>query len=246
MIRHGIPTAQYKTFTNTQALEEIYQYIDSLDHNVVVKASGLAAGKGVIVPANKQEGKIKIGFDSSIDQKFFSQRCSQRNYAKQNRRNCWRHRYLPHNNDLLFDRSWLVCSGTWRSLVRWRNFPSRLFRRQARDFNAHRSGSQACPWWWQRTQHGRHGRFCSSSRLRIAACRTDGESHRTCHQRNGRWRHSVRRCFVCWTDDDWERPHRARIQLQIWRPWNSSRLALAEDWSLWNCFSVRQWLSRQP
>lgn len=58
MIRHGIPTAQYKTFTSSQSMEEIYQYIDSLDHNVVVKASGLAAGKGVIVPASKQEGNI--------------------------------------------------------------------------------------------------------------------------------------------------------------------------------------------
>jgi phosphoribosylamine--glycine ligase/phosphoribosylformylglycinamidine cyclo-ligase len=56
MIRHNIPTAQYKIFTNSQSLEEIYQYIDSLEHNVVVKASGLAAGKGVIVPASKQEG----------------------------------------------------------------------------------------------------------------------------------------------------------------------------------------------
>jgi len=47
MARHGIPTARFGVFT------DFYQAIDhllSIDYPVVIKASGLAAGKGVIVP----------------------------------------------------------------------------------------------------------------------------------------------------------------------------------------------------
>jgi phosphoribosylamine--glycine ligase len=47
MSRHGIPTARYVTFT------DFYQAIGhllSVEYPVVIKASGLAAGKGVIVP----------------------------------------------------------------------------------------------------------------------------------------------------------------------------------------------------
>lgn len=50
----GIPTAKYRTFTDT---EEAIRYVESLDDSdrQVVKASGLAAGKGVLLPTNKQE-----------------------------------------------------------------------------------------------------------------------------------------------------------------------------------------------
>lgn len=43
MYKHGIPTAVYKTFTNPA---EAMSYVDSVDHRVVVKASGLTGGKG--------------------------------------------------------------------------------------------------------------------------------------------------------------------------------------------------------
>ncbi len=46
MAKHNIPTAAYKTFTDAEAAKS---YIRSLDKPVVVKASGLAAGKGVLV-----------------------------------------------------------------------------------------------------------------------------------------------------------------------------------------------------
>ena len=52
MTRHGIPTAQYRVFTEFAAAET---HIRSCGYPVVVKASGLAAGKGVFVPATTDE-----------------------------------------------------------------------------------------------------------------------------------------------------------------------------------------------
>jgi phosphoribosylamine--glycine ligase len=46
MKRNGIPTAKFEIFDDAQKAQE---YVKSLDYNVVVKADGLAAGKGVIV-----------------------------------------------------------------------------------------------------------------------------------------------------------------------------------------------------
>ncbi|MCE2871881.1 MAG: phosphoribosylamine--glycine ligase [Oxalobacteraceae bacterium] len=46
MKRHGIPTATYQTFADAKAAHE---YIDQQGAPIVVKADGLAAGKGVVV-----------------------------------------------------------------------------------------------------------------------------------------------------------------------------------------------------
>ncbi|HVS57110.1 MAG TPA: phosphoribosylamine--glycine ligase [Casimicrobiaceae bacterium] len=46
MARHGIPTAEYKSFTNAA---EAHAYVDDRGAPIVVKADGLAAGKGVVV-----------------------------------------------------------------------------------------------------------------------------------------------------------------------------------------------------
>ena len=59
MRRHKIPTAEYQTFT-TGGLDAALKYIDSVSFDVVVKASGLAAGKGVIVPESKEEAKQAV------------------------------------------------------------------------------------------------------------------------------------------------------------------------------------------
>jgi phosphoribosylamine-glycine ligase len=40
--------------------EKALKYIDDTPHTLVVKASGLAAGKGVIVPKNKDEAKQAV------------------------------------------------------------------------------------------------------------------------------------------------------------------------------------------
>ncbi len=52
MSRHNIRTAKYQNFTD---FSKAKAYIESVDYRVVVKASGLAAGKGVILPTNKNE-----------------------------------------------------------------------------------------------------------------------------------------------------------------------------------------------
>ncbi|KAI1263935.1 phosphoribosylamine--glycine ligase [Xylariaceae sp. FL1019] len=53
MKKHNIPTAAYENFSD---YEKARQYLGSVHHDVVIKASGLAAGKGVIIPSTKEEG----------------------------------------------------------------------------------------------------------------------------------------------------------------------------------------------
>ena len=57
MKRNQIPTARFEIFEDPTKAEE---YVNSLDYNVVVKADGLAAGKGVIVCSNKEEATSAI------------------------------------------------------------------------------------------------------------------------------------------------------------------------------------------
>ena len=52
MTRNGIRTASYRCFTDFDAASE---HVMSVDYRVVVKASGLAAGKGVLIPETKEE-----------------------------------------------------------------------------------------------------------------------------------------------------------------------------------------------
>lgn len=52
MKRHAIPTAAYENFSD---YESARRYIDTVHHDVVIKATGLAAGKGVIIPQTKEE-----------------------------------------------------------------------------------------------------------------------------------------------------------------------------------------------
>ena len=52
MKRNDIPTAEFEIFEDAQKAKD---YVESLEYDVVVKADGLAAGKGVIVCTNKDE-----------------------------------------------------------------------------------------------------------------------------------------------------------------------------------------------
>ena len=57
MQRHGIPTAEYEAFTDAAAA---HAYVEAKGAPIVVKADGLAAGKGVVVAATKDEAHAAI------------------------------------------------------------------------------------------------------------------------------------------------------------------------------------------
>ena len=57
MQRHGIPTAQYQTFADAEAA---HAYIREKGAPIVIKADGLAAGKGVIVAMNEDEAHVAV------------------------------------------------------------------------------------------------------------------------------------------------------------------------------------------
>ncbi len=59
MRRHGIPTAEYATFSDPVAA---HAYVNKMGAPTVVKADGLAAGKGVVVAMNVQEAHDAIDF----------------------------------------------------------------------------------------------------------------------------------------------------------------------------------------
>ena len=59
MIRHNIPTAQYKTF-DISNLEEGYSFLETLQPPYVLKADGLAAGKGVLILDDLDEAKAEL------------------------------------------------------------------------------------------------------------------------------------------------------------------------------------------
>jgi phosphoribosylamine---glycine ligase len=59
MMRHHIPTAQYGEF-NQQNIEDGFRFIEAMNEPVVLKADGLAAGKGVIIAATKEEAKATL------------------------------------------------------------------------------------------------------------------------------------------------------------------------------------------
>lgn len=66
MQRHNIPTAAYATFTQAEAA---HQYVDRKGAPIVIKASGLAAGKGVIVATTLETAHAAIN-DILVEQRF--------------------------------------------------------------------------------------------------------------------------------------------------------------------------------
>jgi phosphoribosylamine--glycine ligase len=59
MQRHGVPTAAYHSFTYSK-LEEGYQFLETLKPPYVLKADGLAAGKGVLIIDDINEAKQEL------------------------------------------------------------------------------------------------------------------------------------------------------------------------------------------
>lgn len=68
MLRHNIPTAAYACF-NSDELEEALKFIDNMDVPIVLKADGLAAGKGVSILSSKEEAakELKEFFSGKFD-----------------------------------------------------------------------------------------------------------------------------------------------------------------------------------
>jgi len=59
MLRHNIPTAAYKSFT-AETLNEAYAFLETLQAPYVLKADGLAAGKGVLIISDIDEAKKEL------------------------------------------------------------------------------------------------------------------------------------------------------------------------------------------
>ena len=68
MKKYNVPTAAYENFSD---YDKAVAYVDSIDHDVVIKATGLAAGKGVIIPQNKAEAKDALK-EIMVDKAFGS------------------------------------------------------------------------------------------------------------------------------------------------------------------------------
>jgi len=68
MARHGIPTGAFEVFDDADAAEA---YVRSAKHEIVVKADGLAAGKGVVVPESLEEAIAAI--DDTMRKRAFGE-----------------------------------------------------------------------------------------------------------------------------------------------------------------------------
>ena len=68
MVRHNIPTAAYESFTS-ENLNEGHQFLETLSPPYVLKADGLAAGKGVVILNDLQAAKDELT-EMLANQKF--------------------------------------------------------------------------------------------------------------------------------------------------------------------------------
>lgn len=59
MVKHGVPTARYQSFDKGN-LESGYRFLETLNPPYVLKADGLAGGKGVLIVDNLEEAKSEL------------------------------------------------------------------------------------------------------------------------------------------------------------------------------------------
>lgn len=68
LIKHGIPTAAYRSFTK-DTVTEGKKFLETLQAPYVLKADGLAAGKGVVILEDLEQAKTELE-DMLVDAKF--------------------------------------------------------------------------------------------------------------------------------------------------------------------------------
>lgn len=68
MLRHGIPTAKAKAFSVSE-MQQAFDYISTCKPPIVLKADGLAAGKGVIISLSQTEARAVLK-DMLVNKKF--------------------------------------------------------------------------------------------------------------------------------------------------------------------------------
>jgi phosphoribosylamine--glycine ligase len=68
MQKHGVPTAKYQSFTK-ENLKEGFAFLETLEPPFVLKADGLAAGKGVLILNSLEEAKMELE-EMVANQKF--------------------------------------------------------------------------------------------------------------------------------------------------------------------------------
>ena len=66
MDKHNIPTARFQNF---KSVEEAKKHIETIDYKIVLKADGIAAGKGVLIPETKEEA-LKGLNEIMVDKNF--------------------------------------------------------------------------------------------------------------------------------------------------------------------------------
>lgn len=66
MKKYNIPTAAYETFTSA---EEAKAYLENADYPIVLKADGLALGKGVLICMNREQAMSGVN-ELMLDKKF--------------------------------------------------------------------------------------------------------------------------------------------------------------------------------
>ena len=170
MARHSIPTASYATFT-ADNFDDAAAYVQSSPHPVVLKASGLAAGKGVLLPQSTDEalaGLRDIMLNNAFGDAGQSPRPSIPRLTPPRQRG--RHRGVP---------------------PRPRTLPPRLLGRLLHRPPSPRPGPQAHRPRRHRSQHRRHGRLCTCSRRNSPALVTHPRRHPTPHHRRYASRRSV-------------------------------------------------------
>ena len=110
MMRHNIPTARYKSISAGN-LEEGYAFLEELQAPYVLKADGLAAGKGVLILDTLEEAKkelddmlVAAGFVNAVFRKIAAEKELLKQHDKGDRRVPGRYRMFR------------VCDDGWREL----------------------------------------------------------------------------------------------------------------------------------